>query len=78
MSSRDIVGSTPEIYLVFVLVCVACSHMTFGLLGGPMHQEPSPPFPDPVASAPPQAGPGVLLWGLASQEAPGLRCLLTP
>lgn len=26
------VGSTPEIYLVFVLVCVACSHMTFGLM----------------------------------------------
>lgn len=32
-----------------------------------MHQEPSPPFPDPVASARPQAGLGVLLWDLASQ-----------
>lgn len=26
------VGSTPEIYLVFVLVCMASSHMTFGLM----------------------------------------------
>lgn len=39
---------------------------------------PSSPFCDPVASAPPQAALGVLLWGLALQEAPGLRCLLAP
>lgn len=72
------VGSTPEIYLVFVLVCVASSHIDLWSHGGPMHQEPSPPFPDPGASATPQAGLSVLLWDLASQDAPGLRCLLTP
>lgn len=43
-----------------------------------MHQEPSAPFYDTVASSPPQAGLGVLLWGLALHKAPGLRCLFTP
>lgn len=43
-----------------------------------MHQEPSATFYDPVASAPPQAGLGVLLWALVLHKAPGLRCLLTP
>lgn len=59
------VGSTPEVYLVFVLVLVACFHMTFGLMEDqctrslPYHSVTLWP-----ASAPPQAGLGCPPLGL--------------
>lgn len=66
------VGSTPEIYLVFVLVRVACFHMTFG----PMEDQcirSLPPIPRPCGFYPtPRAGLSVLLWGLALHKASGL------